>query len=84
MHLFDGVHYYLSSSLSPQRCTQLSLLLDNNGAVHTQSVDDSTLTHVITNSNRFEGWQDVASMEGAGKVAVVTVRKKGPSELIEN
>jgi len=74
MHLFDGVYYYISPSFSSQRTSELSHALDINGATHAQSLDDKALTHFITNSNRFERWQDVVTREEAGELSVVTVR----------
>lgn len=73
MHLFTGVHYYLSSSLSSQRQAELAHVLDNNGGSHINSIASPILTHLITNTNRYEGWQDVAAREEAGELAVVTV-----------
>ncbi|GLB37897.1 putative regulator of Ty1 transposition protein 107 BRCT domain containing protein [Lyophyllum shimeji] len=72
MHLFDGVYYCLSPSLSEKRVNELSHVLDSNGAVRVDSIDDSTLTHFITSTNRFERWQEVVAREEAGTLAVVT------------
>ncbi|KAG6825628.1 hypothetical protein H0H92_003009 [Tricholoma furcatifolium] len=73
MHLFDGVRYSLSSSLSEERLNELSHVLDSNGAIQAESIDDVTLTHFITNSNTFERWQDIATREDEGKISVVTL-----------
>jgi hypothetical protein len=73
MNLFDDVCYHLASSLPPQRTAELSHVLDINGARQAESIDDNTLTHFITNSNRYERWQDVAAREEAGELIVVTV-----------
>jgi hypothetical protein len=71
MLIFDSVFYHLPLSLSPQRRTELSSVLDANGAQQVQ-LNRSKLTHVITNTNRFEGWESVKDREG---VKVVTVRR---------
>jgi hypothetical protein len=71
MDLFSGVHYHLSSSLSSKRQAELTYVLDNNGGSPVDSLDP-TLTHFITNSNLYEGWQDVTTREEAGELAVVT------------
>ncbi|KAG6880099.1 hypothetical protein C0992_006373 [Termitomyces sp. T32_za158] len=72
MHLFDGVHYFLSTSFSEGRTNELSHVLDGNGASIAESIDDSSLTHFITNSNSFERWQEIATREEEGKLVVVT------------
>ncbi|KNZ74024.1 BRCT-containing protein 1 [Termitomyces sp. J132] len=72
MHLFDGVRYSLSTSLSESRINELSHVLDSNGASCVQSIDDAALTHFITNSNSFEGWQEIATREEEGYLVVVT------------
>ncbi|KAF9463519.1 hypothetical protein BDZ94DRAFT_1308637 [Collybia nuda] len=72
MHLFSGVHYYLSSSLSSQRQAELAHVLDNNGGAQVESISSPALTHLVANTNRYEGWQDVAAREEAGELAVVT------------
>ncbi|KAG5651886.1 hypothetical protein H0H81_007043 [Sphagnurus paluster] len=74
MHLFDGVRYLLSPSLPEQRALDLSQALENDGAVRVNSLDDPSLTHIITNTNRFERWQDVAEREEAKTLHVVTTR----------
>jgi hypothetical protein len=72
--LFQGVCYHISPSLQHNRISELSHVLDINGAKPAKSIVDSTLTHLITNSNRFEGWQDISGREEAGELSVVTVR----------
>ncbi|KAG6916328.1 hypothetical protein DXG01_007310 [Tephrocybe rancida] len=72
MHLFDGVRYFLSTSLPEERVNELSHVLDSNGAIRINSIDDEGLTHFITNSNSFERWQAVATREEEGKLSVVT------------
>ena len=56
--IFNGVSYHLSSSLPPSRAQELDVVLINNGATPADSL--ATATHVVTNSNQFEGWQNVA------------------------
>ncbi|KAF8058683.1 hypothetical protein FPV67DRAFT_1523362 [Lyophyllum atratum] len=72
MHLFEGVRYFLPPSLPEIRVAELSQVLDSNGATPVDSIDDSTLTHFITNSNTFERWQEVVAREEAGSLLVVT------------
>lgn len=67
MKLFDTVHYYLSPSLTPEHRELLKHLLINNGAEPAEGVKDAT--HIVTNSDKFEGWQSIG-----GDVNVVTVR----------
>lgn len=74
MNLFEGVYYHLSSSFSFTRSSELSHILDINGAIAAKSIDDRPVTHFITSSNKFERWQDVAALEEAGEISVVTVR----------
>ncbi|KAJ3989917.1 hypothetical protein F5890DRAFT_975129 [Lentinula detonsa] len=69
--LFDKVVIYLPSSLAPVRVQQLSHLIESHGGTVTRSVDDATVTHVVTNSHRFEGWQ---SFQGENSRPVCTVR----------
>ena len=65
--LFDGVLFHLSSSLPVERSAELKGVLLQNGAKQAKSIH--TATHIITDTNNFEGGQDVAA-----QVAVVTVR----------
>lgn len=74
MPIFDEVLYHLASSFSPQRKAELSNVLEANGA---SPEPLSTATHVITNSNRFEGWQSVGD-----DVAVVTVRTRADNSRL--
>jgi hypothetical protein len=67
MTLFDGVVFHLSSSLSDERRAELKHVLVQNGAKQAKTIH--LATHVITNTNKFEGCQDVYQ-----EVAVVTVR----------
>ncbi|THV02405.1 hypothetical protein K435DRAFT_717243 [Dendrothele bispora CBS 962.96] len=57
MLLFENVKYHLSESLSSEAVARLAHVLNTNGATRAQSLQDAT--HVITNSNRFEGWQNI-------------------------
>lgn len=65
MAIFDGVRYYLSPSISPDQTTLLYNLLEDHGAVQEELSDAS---HIVTDSDRFEGWQSIEE-----DVAVVTV-----------
>lgn len=67
MSLFQDVRYFLPSSFPEDRAAELRLGLDKNGAVAVDSTNGAT--HIITNTNRFESWQEVGDA-----VAVVTVR----------
>ncbi|KAJ7287447.1 BRCT domain-containing protein [Mycena rebaudengoi] len=57
MPLFDPVRYYLPETLSSKRSSWISQALDSNGAQQAKSIDSAT--HIITNSSRFAGWQDL-------------------------
>ena len=67
MQLFSSIRYYLSPTLTQEKREFLQYTLDNNGAKAAGSLSEAT--HVISNSDRFEGWQDVGE-----ETAVVTVR----------
>ncbi|KII83923.1 hypothetical protein PLICRDRAFT_95612 [Plicaturopsis crispa FD-325 SS-3] len=54
--IFDGVAYYLPPSLSAQRQTEISTILNQNGAI-SESLEHAT--HIITNTHYFEGWRDI-------------------------
>lgn len=59
--LFTSVCYIIASSLPGERADQLRHILDINGAVYLEKgLVDTTLNTIITNSNRFEGWEDAA------------------------
>jgi hypothetical protein len=59
--LFASIRYIIASSLPVQRSDQLRHVLDINGAVYVEKgLLDPTLNTIITNSNRFEGWEDVS------------------------
>ncbi|TFK48096.1 hypothetical protein OE88DRAFT_1685439 [Heliocybe sulcata] len=81
MHVFEDVYYFLAPSLSAQRRQELATVLDANGAT---PVDLDQATHVITNSNNFEGRQLVG--EDAAVVSdywvdrsMVLAKKQPPS-----
>jgi hypothetical protein len=61
MAVFDGVRYYLSPTLSQHYSQELASILDSNAGEPVDKVEDAT--HVISNTDRFDGWQAVA--EGA-------------------
>jgi hypothetical protein len=67
MQLFSSIRYYLSPTLTPEKREFLQYTLENNGAKAAGSLSEAT--HVVSNSDRFEGWQDVG-----GECVVVTVR----------
>ena len=66
MAIFDGVVFHLSSSLSDERRAELKHVLLKGGAREAKSIH--LATHVVTNTNKFEGCQDVEA-----QVAVITV-----------
>jgi hypothetical protein len=66
MLLFLDVKYYLSPSLPQELQSKLSIALADDGATRVP-LDEAS--HVITNSNQFEGWETVADT-----VLIVTVR----------
>ncbi|KAF8625140.1 hypothetical protein AX17_006918 [Amanita inopinata Kibby_2008] len=65
MAIFDNVAFYLPSSLPEERREELKYVLVNNGAKEASSLTKAT--HIITDTNKFEGCQSVAD-----GVAVVT------------
>ena len=67
MAYFDGVRFYLSSSLSDERRAELKHVLLKYGGREAKAI--SGATHVITDTNKFEGCQDVGR-----DTDVVTVR----------
>ena len=64
--VFGNVKFYLAPSIPPEKQRALSSCLKANGAVEV-SLDKAS--HVITNSNAFDGWQTVGP-----NVDVVSVR----------
>ena len=68
--LFASIRYFIASSLPVQRADQLRHVLDINGAIYVEKGSlDPALNTIITNSHRFEGWEDVMKIE---QVNVVT------------
>ncbi|KAF6753926.1 hypothetical protein DFP72DRAFT_1127657, partial [Ephemerocybe angulata] len=65
MKLFDSITFHLSPSLRHETRDLLQHVLLANGAAAAGTLGDAT--HVITNSNRYEGWEGVGA-----DVAVVT------------
>lgn len=63
--LFENVLYHISQSLPEETQTEISRILDHNGAT---PVDLKNATHVISNTIEFEGCDKLAS-----NVACVTV-----------
>lgn len=62
--LFASVRYFIVSSMPVQRADQLRHILDINGAVYLEKGSlDTALNTVITNSHRFEGWENVVKRE---------------------
>jgi hypothetical protein len=71
--IFNGVKYHLPSTLPHERQLELEYLLNQHKATRADSVFDAT--HVITNSETFEGWQEVQKKAGT---SVVTVSSSAP------
>ncbi|KAJ7045600.1 BRCT domain-containing protein [Mycena alexandri] len=55
--LFRSVKYWLPETLPETRCSELAQALGGNGGERVDSIGSAT--HIITNSIRFQGWQDV-------------------------
>lgn len=55
--LFADVRYYLSPTLSKQTLQEFANILDVNEAEHVDRPQDAT--HVISNTDRFDGWESV-------------------------
>lgn len=53
--IFESVKYYLAACLPASRQLELATVLDRNGASQVESIEDNSLTHVITNSPHFDG-----------------------------
>ncbi|EAU89078.2 hypothetical protein CC1G_11918 [Coprinopsis cinerea okayama7 len=62
--LFSETIYHLSSSLSQHTYELTKHLLDKNGGTQADSLDDADV--VITDSARFEGWQNFAVLAYGG------------------
>lgn len=68
--LFGSTHYFIASSIVPDRVEELRHVLDTNGAHFIESgLKDPKLNTVISNSSRFEGWEELS---GKDSVHVVT------------
>lgn len=61
------VNFYFASSMLQKRQIEAASSLESNGTTPMDTPEEAT--HIITNSNRFHGWQNV--QQGA---AIVTVR----------
>ncbi|KAF5370744.1 hypothetical protein D9758_001946 [Tetrapyrgos nigripes] len=70
MFPFRGVKYHLAECLPPESTSSLTHILNTNGATCAESLQDAT--HVITNSNCFEGYKEVSD-----STAVVTEKMGG-------
>ena len=68
MSLFAAVNFYIASSIPQKRQIEVASSLEFNGATPVDTPEEAT--HVITNSDRFNGWQDVK--QGA---VIVTVSR---------
>ncbi|KAK7057689.1 hypothetical protein R3P38DRAFT_2599145 [Favolaschia claudopus] len=55
--VFQNVRYHLPTTLSDERQSELETLLENHHATRADSVFDAT--HIITNSDKFEMWQEI-------------------------
>ncbi|KAJ6499219.1 hypothetical protein C8R45DRAFT_821020 [Mycena sanguinolenta] len=54
---FHGVEYYLPETLPEERRLHLKHTIEGNGGQKAATIKSAT--HIITNSHRFEGWQDI-------------------------
>jgi hypothetical protein len=68
MGLFDGVSYKLIPAPDPLYTQQLANLLNTNGGIPADTLEEAT--HVISDSDRFDGWEKVPS-----DIPVVTVSR---------
>ncbi|KAF7297862.1 hypothetical protein HMN09_01007000 [Mycena chlorophos] len=66
---FEGVRYHLSSTLPRRDQDRLEGLLTSNGAQVAQSLADAT--HIISDSDTFEGWRDVENVPVVTELWVV-------------
>ncbi|KAJ6593982.1 hypothetical protein B0H19DRAFT_920627 [Mycena capillaripes] len=55
--LFRSVKYYVPETLPQERRSQITQVIESNGGERAQSIHSAT--HIVTNSYRFQGWQDV-------------------------
>ncbi|KAJ7497377.1 hypothetical protein FB451DRAFT_1076020 [Mycena latifolia] len=54
---FHSVKFFLPETLSQQRRSQITHGLERNGGERADTIHSAT--HIVTNSSRFHGWQDV-------------------------
>ncbi len=73
-NVFSGVSFFLPISIPPERAEQLRCALQTGGGGEADDLTEAT--HIITNTDRFEGWHEVPAT-----TAVVTVRYVGSSLL---
>ena len=67
--IFETIRYFIASSLPSSRAGELRHVLDSNGATYLdQGLRDISLTTAITNSNRFEGWEEISQRRGVDVV----------------
>jgi len=68
-NIFSGVRFTLSSSFSQARAAEIRHILEINGGVYTEEgLKDPKLTAVVSNTNRFEGWELLSEKEGVDVV----------------
>jgi hypothetical protein len=72
MAYFHPIRFYLSSSFSEEHSAQLWYLLSRHGGKEENSI--SATTHVITDTNHFEGCQDIRA--GTHVMTVCVARLK--------
>jgi mediator of DNA damage checkpoint protein 1 len=78
--LFASFNYHISPSFPSPRIEELKHVLDSNGASEVAASGEGWLKEVnlvVTNSMRFEGWEDVkerneSRKEGEAEVYIVT------------
>ncbi|KAF9051195.1 hypothetical protein BDZ89DRAFT_1057049 [Hymenopellis radicata] len=58
-HVFAGVSFFLPISIPPERAEQLRCALHDGGGVEADDLTEAT--HVISNTDRFEGWHQVSA-----------------------
>ncbi|KAJ7084479.1 hypothetical protein B0H15DRAFT_849331 [Mycena belliarum] len=54
---FHPVKFYLPETLSPKRRSQITHGIERNGGERVDTI--LSATHIVTNSSRFHGWQDI-------------------------
>ncbi|KAJ7770143.1 hypothetical protein DFH07DRAFT_266653 [Mycena maculata] len=58
MKIFLSVNCYLPETLPQERRSEIAYVVEANFGKIVESIQSAS--HIVTNSNRFEGWQDVA------------------------